>query len=126
VRIAPSPWEGMTLLQRALLKAFVTAPEAGAPPLAGSRILAVQIAGMDDFTLAVPAIRALRRAIPSGTLDLLTSEKAKGAALGCPHIDAIETLDARHIPVAGVHPSAGMGEVISLIRKFAAAATASQ
>ena len=108
----------MTLLQRALLKALVTAPEAGAPPLAGSRILAVQIAGMGDFTLAVPAIRALRRAIPSGTLDLLTSEKAKGAALGCPHIDAIETLDARHIPVAGVHPSAGMGEVISLIRKI--------
>lgn len=118
MRIAPSPWEGMTLLQRALLKALVTAPEAGAPPLAGSRILAVQIAGMGDFTLAVPAIRALRRANPSGTLDLLTSEKAKGAALGCPHIDAIETLDARHIPVAGVHPSAGMGEVISLIRKI--------
>lgn len=91
--IAPDPRVGMTAYQKALLNFLKVAPNNGVPTLSGANILVVQIAGMGDFTLATPAIRALRHANPSGKLDLLTSVKGKRAADGCPFIDSIDTLD---------------------------------
>jgi heptosyltransferase-2 len=86
--------------------------------LAGKRILVVQIAGMGDLTLAVPAIRAIRQSNPSGGLDLLTSEKGRRAAEGCPYIDTIESIDLNPSPEQGVPPSAGMGKFLPLLRKI--------
>ncbi len=118
VKIAPDPREGMTALQRMLLKALGVPQRSGAPSLSGTRILAVQIAGMGDFTLAVPAFRALRRANPAGKIDLLTSGKGESAAAGCPYFDTIDSLDLNHHLRADAHSSSGLGEIISLIRRI--------
>jgi ADP-heptose:LPS heptosyltransferase len=100
----------MGALQRAILSLLKVPRRPEPPSFSGARILAVQIAGMGDFTLAVPALRALRRANPSGRLDLLTSEKGRRAAEGCPHIDEIESLDPGP-------PSAGALTLLPLIRR---------
>ncbi|MDP7502786.1 MAG: hypothetical protein QF451_08995 [Nitrospinota bacterium] len=106
----------MTALQRAILWARRVSPKK-APSLAEKRILVVLITGMGDLTLAVPAIRAIRQSTPSGGLDLLTSEKGRRAAEGCPYIDTIESVDLNPSPEQGVHPSADMGKFLPLLRK---------
>ncbi len=103
----------MTALQRAIL-GLLKVRRQEPPPLSGARILTVQIAGMGDFTLAVPALRALRRANPSGRLDLLTSGKGRRAAEGCPYIDEIESLDFGPPSAAG---AAGALSLLPLIRR---------
>ena len=95
VRYAPDPRAGMTLLQKGLLRLLGVARLAQAPDLRGARILAVQVAGMGDFLLAVPALRALKAAFPGARLDLLTSARAARAAQGCPYLDSILSLEAR-------------------------------
>lgn len=116
--IAPDPREGMTAFQQMLLEFLNVTQKAGEPVLSGANILIVQIAGMGDFTLAAPAIRALRHANPSGKLDLLTSVKGKRAAEGCPFIDAVDTLDLTDISLARSLSSFRLYKIISKIREI--------
>lgn len=113
--IAPDPRVGMTPYQQALLKFLKVTPKAGKPVLSGANILVVQIAGMGDFTLATPAIRALRHANPSGKLGLLTNVKGKRAADGCPFIDSIDTIDFADVSLAGGFSSFRLSKIISKI-----------
>lgn len=75
-------------------------------------MLAVLSAGIGDFILAVPAIRALRRAFPRARLTLLVSSKTFGYASLCPWADGAVVLDG-----------ASLGSPVSwpgLVRRLAA------
>ncbi|MEK6711985.1 MAG: hypothetical protein AABZ64_15560, partial [Nitrospinota bacterium] len=63
MRYAPDPQAGMTLFQRGLLR-LLRVPRLGrAPEWREGPILAVLVAGMGDFVLAVPALRALKASL---------------------------------------------------------------
>lgn len=57
--------------------------------------LLVLTAGIGDFVMAVPAIRAIRRGFPETHLMLLTNPQSEGLARTCPYLDAILTFDIR-------------------------------
>ena len=58
---------------------------AGRPP----RLLVVQIAGIGDLVLAMPALDALRDHFPGAQIDLLTSSRADDLLAGHPSVDHI-------------------------------------
>jgi ADP-heptose:LPS heptosyltransferase len=68
------------------------------------RILLVLAAGIGDFAMATPAIRALRRGFPAARLALLTTPQAEGLARPCPHLDEVFTFDLRAYRPAGRGP----------------------
>lgn len=117
MKIAPDPRSGMTNFQSGLLRLLRVQRLNGLPVMNSPHILAVQIGGMGDFLLAVPALRALKRGIPGSRLDLLTSPKGLRAAKGCPHIDEIESLDIQTFRSSGGVSLIGWSEVLSLIRR---------
>ncbi len=89
------------------------------PPGEMKKVLAVQVAGIGDLVLAVPALRALKRAYPRAHLSLLTSHKARVAAEGCPYVDELFTLD-HHLfnpPSSLLRPRAAMS-TFRLIRRL--------
>ncbi len=57
------------------------------------RALLVLIAGIGDFVMATPAIRAIRQGFPGAHLTLLTNPQSEGLARSCPYLDAILTFD---------------------------------
>ncbi len=116
--IAPDPRTGMTFTQKAVLNLLKTAPRQSPPEWREPRILAVQIAGMGDLVLAVPALRALRQAIPAKSVDLLTSTKGRRAAEGCPHLDDIFPLDIQSFLAPGGKSTSCWGEFIAQVRRI--------
>jgi heptosyltransferase-2 len=106
----------MTPLQKGLLKLLGVARLARAPGLERARILAVQVAGMGDLLLAVPALRALRASFPGARVDLLTSSRAGGAAAGCPYLGTVLALEARGFQ--GNHSPLRWREALPLIRRI--------
>lgn len=62
---------------------------AGRPP----RLLVVQIAGIGDLVLAMPALDALRDHFPGAQIDLLTSSRADDLLAGHPSVDHIHPFD---------------------------------
>lgn len=59
------------------------------------RALLVLTAGIGDFVMATPAIRAIRRGFPETHLTLLTNPQSEGLARSCHYLDAILTFDIR-------------------------------
>jgi asparagine synthase (glutamine-hydrolysing) len=57
------------------------------------RILLVLVAGIGDFVLATPALRALRRRWPGARLTLLTSPHVEALARSCADVDEVLTFD---------------------------------
>ena len=63
--------------------------------VAGERILLILVAGVGDFVLATPAIRAIRRGFPEADITLLTTPQAASLARACPHLHDVVTFDLR-------------------------------
>lgn len=57
-----------------------------------TKILVIDVAGIGDLMLAVPAIRALRKGYPSSYIAVLTSPRCVDILKGCPYINDIFTL----------------------------------
>lgn len=108
----------MTFLQKTILRCLKVQKRTPSPEWGQPKILAIQVAGMGDFVLAVPALRALRQEIPAKCLDLLTSTKGRRAAEGCPYVDEIYSLDIQSFLASGENHSDGWGEFISQIREI--------
>jgi ADP-heptose:LPS heptosyltransferase len=66
-------------------------------PLAGGgqRILVALVAGIGDFVLATPAIRAISRGFPGAEITLLTTPQVEDLARPCPYIREVVTFDLR-------------------------------
>lgn len=107
----------MTSLQRWLLERL-RVPRTDQPPeIRNSRILAVQIAGMGDFLLAVPALRALSAFGSGARVDLLTSTKGARAAQNCPYIEEIFPVDLYSAP-GNNGSTAGWGALLAALRRI--------
>jgi hypothetical protein len=69
------------------------------PPLppggGGPRILVVLVAGIGDFVLATPAIRAIALGFPGAEITLLTTPQAEDLARPCPYLREVVTFDLR-------------------------------
>jgi ADP-heptose:LPS heptosyltransferase len=69
------------------------------PPLpptgGGPRILVVLVAGIGDFVLATPAIRAIARGFPGAEITLLTTPQVEDLARPCPYVREVVTFDLR-------------------------------
>ncbi len=59
------------------------------------RVLLVLTAGIGDFVMATPAIRAFRRGWPAARLVLLTTPQAADLARPCPYLDEVATFALR-------------------------------
>ena len=67
----------------------------GAPAGDGQRILVVLVAGVGDFVLATPAIRAIAAGCPGAAITLLTTPQAADLARPCPDLREVLTFDLR-------------------------------
>lgn len=65
------------------------------PGRAGQRVLVVLVAGIGDFVLATPAIRALSRGFPDAEISFLTTPQTGDLARACPHFHDVVTFDLR-------------------------------
>jgi len=108
----------MTIFQKIVLNLLKTSPRQNLPEWREPRILAVQIAGMGDLVLAVPALRALRHGIPAKNVDLLTSTKGRRAAERCPYIGEILSLDIQSFLASGGGSTTGWGDFAAKIRRI--------
>jgi lipopolysaccharide heptosyltransferase II len=79
-------------------------------------VLAVRLDGMGDLLMTTPALRALKEALPSRRLSLLTSPQ--GAAIGreLPFVDDVIVFDAPWVKSGAAEPSAGA--TTALIRRL--------
>ena len=59
------------------------------------RILLVLAAGIGDFVMATPAIRAIRAGFPGAHIALLTTPQAENLARACPHLAEVFSFDLR-------------------------------
>lgn len=59
------------------------------------RVLILKADGLGDFLLAVPALRALRKAWPDARLEAVLSPPAASLARPCPYLDAVRVREAR-------------------------------
>jgi asparagine synthase (glutamine-hydrolysing) len=83
-----TPW---SLQGRAAAVSPAPRPQTAAP--SSPRILLVLVAGIGDFVLATPALRALRRGYPGARLTLLTSPHVESLARTCADVDEVLTFD---------------------------------
>lgn len=60
-----------------------------------TRILLLSAAGLGDFVLGTPAIRAIRQTFPKALLWFLTIPEVKPLADRCPYLDIVRTVDLR-------------------------------
>lgn len=70
----------------------------GSPPgsaLARNRLLLVLVAGIGDFVLATPAIRAIAAGYPDAEIVLLTTPQAADLARPCPYLHEVVPFDLR-------------------------------
>lgn len=63
-----------------------------APP---NRVLLLLVAGIGDFVLSTPALRAIRLGFPRAHLVLLTTPQAAALAAPCPYLQEVLTFDLR-------------------------------
>jgi lipopolysaccharide heptosyltransferase II len=79
-------------------------------------VLAVRLDGMGDLLMTTPALRALKEALPSRRLSLLTSPQ--GAAIGreLPFVDDVIVFDAPWVKSGATQPSANAAT--ALIRRL--------
>jgi ADP-heptose:LPS heptosyltransferase len=59
------------------------------------RILVALVAGIGDFVLATPAIRAIAEGFPGTEITFLTTPQAADLARPCPHVREVVTFDLR-------------------------------
>jgi heptosyltransferase-3 len=69
-----------------------------------ARVLAIVVARIGDTLLATPALRALRAAIPNGSLTVLTHPKRRELLHNLPFIDHLGGIDKRSAPWRGRLP----------------------
>jgi ADP-heptose:LPS heptosyltransferase len=74
-------------------------------PNAPARILLLRLERIGDLLMALPAIAAVRAAAPAATIDLVVGSWNTELASAIPHVDLVETLDARWLvrDGAGLH-----------------------
>jgi len=91
-------------------------PETAQDP---QRLLALSVAGLGDFVLGTPALRAVRQRFPRACIWILTIPEVRPLAERCPYVDAVRTLDLRRSRSA-VAWALGRGrrEVGQLIREL--------
>lgn len=65
------------------------------PSAGGRRLLVVLVAGIGDFVLATPAIRAIGEGFPDAEITLLTTPQAADLARPCPYFREVVTFDLR-------------------------------
>ncbi len=59
------------------------------------RILILSVAGLGDFVMGTPALRAIRGRYPRACIWMLTIPEVSPLAERCPYVDAVRTLDLR-------------------------------
>lgn len=59
-----------------------------------SNILVIIVAGIGDFIIAIPALRALRKSFSSSRITLLVSSKTLDYAAQCPYADSVLAMDS--------------------------------
>lgn len=62
---------------------------------AQGRILVLSVAGIGDFVLGTPALRAIRQSFPQAFIWFLTTPEVRPLADRCPYVDAVRTMDLR-------------------------------
>jgi len=60
------------------------------------RILILNVAGLGDFVMGTPAVRAIRERYPQARIWMLTIPEVKPLAARCPYVDEVRSLDLRH------------------------------
>jgi len=100
-----------------------SAQKAGQPAAASAvrlnnpgKILAVLSAGIGDFIIAVPALKALRRKFPSAKITLVVSSRVLGYAGGCPDVDEIIVFDNFRLHSPSAWRTKGVAELRTLAR----------
>src|SRR5262245_33228319 len=79
-----------------------------------SRVLCFRLERIGDLLMTLPALAALRAALPGASIDLVTGSWNQAIASAVPGIDRVEVLDAAWLS----RPSAGLGTV-ALARRAA-------
>jgi ADP-heptose:LPS heptosyltransferase len=83
------------------------------------RILVVKLADIGDAVLALPAIQALRSAMPSAQLDVLTTGAGANVFSRSPSVDEVITLDKQRFDhVKGLISPSGLFDLASLSAKL--------
>ncbi len=59
------------------------------------RVLLLSVAGLGDFVMATPALRAIRRHFPEAVVCLLTIPEVGPLVERCPYLDTVRTRDLR-------------------------------
>ncbi len=60
------------------------------------RILILSVAGLGDFVLGTPAVRAIRERYPQARIWMVTIPEVTPLAARCPYVDEVRSLDLRH------------------------------
>jgi heptosyltransferase-2 len=84
-----------------------------------NRILILSAAGLGDFVLGTPALRAIRQRFPRSRIWILTIPEVRPLAERCPYVDEVRTLNLRQSRSAVAWMlGAGRREVTRLIREL--------
>src|SRR3954471_11106364 len=90
-------------------------------PARPARVLCFRIERIGDLLMTVPALAALRAALPDAAIDLAVGSWNRDVAMAIPGIDRVETLDAAWLARPSVNAAvgrAGLG-VMALARRAA-------
>jgi len=83
------------------------------------RILILSVAGLGDFVLGTPALRAIREHFPHASIWILTIPEVSELAERCPYVNTVRTLDLRRARSELVWGVGAIGQqVLRLIREF--------
>lgn len=86
------------------------------------RILILSAAGLGDFVLGTPALRAIRQRFPGAGIWILTIPEVRPLAERCPYVDEVRTLNLRQSRSAAAWVlGPGRQELRGLIRELRAA-----
>ncbi|HSB82297.1 MAG TPA: asparagine synthase (glutamine-hydrolyzing) [Candidatus Methylomirabilis sp.] len=90
---APPPVEQTQASPRSKPSLADPEQETGSEP---QRMLILNVAGLGDFVMGTPALRALRRRFPLAQIWILIIPEVRGLAERCPYVDVVRTLDLRN------------------------------
>lgn len=83
------------------------------------RILILSAAGLGDFVLGTPAVRAIHQRFPGASIWILTIPEVRPLAERCPYVDQVRTLNLRHSRSALAWMlGAGRRGLVGLIREL--------
>ena len=94
----PALWDGAVRrarLRRLAIPGICLAGGAPGEEDARQRILILSVAGLGDFILGTPALRAIRQHFPRACIWILTIPEVSALAQRCPYVNAVRTLDLR-------------------------------